>query len=154
MLKIRITGSQEVIKTLKETKKRLTDYREYFEDQVTPALFKRFDEVFQKEGAINGKRWRRLRPATLAEKRSKGYRLEILRRTDRLYNAYTGKNSYGRILIYPQSLVYKNFVPYAIYHETGTSRGLPKRTTVARIVAFKGFRQELTNRLNNYLSKP
>ena len=152
MLKIRLTGSQEVIKTLKETKKRLTDFREYFENQVTPALFKRFDEIFQKEGAVsNFSRWKRLRNATLAEKKRKGYRLEILRRTDRLYKAYTGKNSYGRILINPQSLVYKNFVLYAIYHETGTSRGLPKRTTVARILAYKEFRNDLINGLGKHL---
>lgn len=140
------------VKVLKETKKRLTDFRKYFEDYAAPALFNRFDEIFQKQGAVsNFSRWKRLRLATLAEKKRKGYRLEILRRTDRLYKAYTGKNSYGRILIHPQSLTYKNFVPYGIYHETGTSRGLVKRTVIARILAYKEFKNDLVNGMSKYL---
>ena len=151
MLDIQLSGTDLLIKTLKETKTRLTNYREYFEDYATPALFKRFDDIFQKEGAVGGfSRWRRLRLATLAEKKRKGYRLEILRRTDRLYKAYTGKNSYGRILINPQSLTYKNFVAYGAYHETGTSR-TPKRTVIARLLAYKEFRNDLENGMSKYL---
>ena len=154
MLRIRLTGSQDVIKKLTDKKKKLSDYRAYFESYVAPALFKRFEEIFKSEGAVeNFSRWRRLRAATLAEKKRKGFRTEILRRTDRLFKAYTGKNSYGRILIRPQSLTYRNFVHYGIYHETGTSRGLPKRTVIARILAYKEFRSDLKNGLSEYLSK-
>ena len=147
MLKITLRGSDDLIKTLKEKKTKLSNYREYFENHATPALFTRFDEIFQGEGAVsNFRRWKRLKLATLVEKKRKGYRLEILRRTDRLYKAYTGKNSYGRILIHPQSLTYKNFVPYGIFHETGTSRGLVKRTVIARILAYKEFKNDLEKR--------
>ena len=151
MINIRVSGSGLLIKTLKATKKRLTNYREFFEDYATPALFKRFDDIFQKEGAVSSfSRWRRLRLSTIAEKKRKGFRLEILRRTDRLYKAYTGENSYGRILINPQSLTYKNFVVYGAHHETGTSR-TPKRTVIARLLAYKEFRNDLENGMSKYL---
>ena len=151
-LLIDLKGEEKLVKTLDRLKKRLTNYREFFEDEATPAIYKRFDEIFQSEGAASGgSRWKRLKLATLAAKRRAGHRLEILRRTDRLYGAYTGQNSYGRILIHPQSLVYKNFVPYGIYHETGTKTGLPKRTVVARILAYKEFKRDLTSGLSQYL---
>ena len=154
MLKIRLIGSEKVITKLVNKKKKLTNYREYFDDYATPALFKRFEEIFKKQGAVsNFSRWRRLRAATLAEKKRKGFRTEILRRTDRLLKAYTGKNSYGRIISNPRSLTYRNFVPYGIYHETGTSRGLPKRTIIARILAYKEFRNDLKNGLSKYLAE-
>ena len=153
MLRLKLSGFQDVSKKLLETRIRVTDYREYFEDYVTPALYKRFDEIFEQQGAVsNFSRWRRLKLATIAEKKRKGYRLEILRRTDRLYKAYTGKNSYGRILINKHSLTFKNFVPYGIYHETGTSRGLAKRTVVARILAYKEFHSDLVDGMSSYLS--
>ena len=152
-IQLRLSGAEDVIKGLKERKTKLTNYREYFEDFVTPALFKRFDEIFQRQGAVsNFSRWQRLKLATIAQKKRKGFRTEILRRTDRLYKAYTGKNSYGRILIHPQSLTFKNFVPYGIYHETGTSRGLVKRTVIARIIAYKEFKNDLTSGMSKYLS--
>ena len=152
MLRVKLTGSETLIESLTKTKKRMGNYREYFEDYAIPALFKRFDEIFQKEGAVsNFSRWQRLKLATLLEKKRKGYRTEILRRTDRLYKAYTGRNSYGRTLIHPQSLVYKNFVPYGIYHETGTSRGLVKRTVIARILAYKEFKQDLLGGLKKHV---
>ena len=151
MFDIKIDGKSLLLETLKEKKKRLTNYREFFEDYVTPALFKRFDDIFEKEGAVsNFSRWRRLRAATILEKKRKGYRLEILRRTDRLQKAYTRRNSDSQVLIRPQSLTYKNLVPYGAYHETGTSR-VPKRTVIARLLAYKEFRNDLKNGMSKYL---
>ena len=152
MLNIRLSGSDLLIKTLVEKKKRLTNYREYFEDYATPALFKRFDDIFQKEGAAGGQpRWKALRARTLAEKKRKGHRLEILRRTDRLYKAYTGKSGDTRISIHPQSLTYKNLVGYGAYHEAG--EGVPKRTVIARLLAYKEFHNDLKNGMSKYLAE-
>ena len=150
MLNIKIDGASLLLQTLKEKKKRLANYREFFEEHATPALFRRFGDIFEKEGAVsNFSRWRRLRLTTLLEKQRKGHRLEILRRTDRLYKAYTGQNSYGRVLIHPNSLTYKNLVPYGAYHEDG--RGVPKRTVIARLLAYKEFRNDLENGMSKYL---
>ena len=150
MLNIRLDGKTLLLDTLKEKKAKLTNYREFFEDSVTPALFRRFDEIFQKQGAVsNFSRWQRLRLSTIAEKKRKGFRTEILRRTDRLYKAYTGKNSLGRILIRPQSLTYKNLVGYGAYHEEG--RGVPKRTVIARLLAYKEFLNDIENGMSKYL---
>lgn len=151
MLTIRLRGSEQVTETLKGQKKRLGDYRSYFEEIVTPALYKRFGEIFEKQGAIDGMtRWKPLAPATLAAKARRGHRLEILRRTDRLYKAYTGKNSYGRLSIKETSLRYQNIVPYGIFHERGTSR-LPKRDVIERLLDYKAFRKELETGLVKYV---
>ena len=152
MFKITISGSQQTLKKLSGIKKRLLNYGEYFENFVTPAIFHRFDEIFKKQGAVsNFSRWRRLRAATLAEKKAKGLRLEILRRTDRLYTAYTTKGRDNRRSIGKNRFTYKNIVPYGIFHETGTARGLPKRTVIARLLAYKEFKNDLETGLSHYL---
>ena len=152
MLKIQLDGKKLLLDTLKEKKAKLTDYRKYFEDYVTPALYKRFDDIFKKQGAIsNFSRWQRLRLSTILEKKRKGFRSEILRRTDRLRKAYTGQNSFGRISIHPKSLTYKNLVGYGVYHEEG--RGVPKRTVIARLLAYKEFHNDLEDGMSKYLSE-
>ena len=103
MLKIQLDGKTLLLDTLKEKKAKITNYREYFEDYVTPALYKRFDDIFKKQGAVsNFSRWQRLRLSTILEKKRKGFRPEILRRTDR-----SAKRTQGRIVmgesVYTQS---------------------------------------------------
>lgn len=143
MLKIKLAGSEKIIRELEVKHARLTNYRAFFEDVVVPALFARFDEIFEKEGAVGGApRWKPLRPATLAEKRRRGYRLEILQRKGRLRRAYTGRSSDTRIDITANTLRFQNRVPYGIYHERG-GRRLPKREVVGRILAYKAFHQDL-----------
>ena len=151
MLNVRLDGFSKISKQLKEKRQKFTTYREYFENFATPALFKRFDEIFQAQGAVsNFSRWQRLRLATLAEKKRRGYRLEILRRTDRLYNAYRGRTSDTRIAISPDRLIYRNLVPYGGFHETGTSR-MVKRTVIARLLAYKEFKRDLSEGMQKYL---
>ena len=148
MLNIRLDGKKLLLDTLKAQKAKITDYREYFEDYVTPALYKRFDDIFKKQGAVSGSRWQRLRLSTILEKKRKGFRPEILRRTDKLYKAYTGQGS-GQINIRPKSLTYKNLVGYGVYHEEG--RGVPKRTVIARLLAYKEFHNDIEDGMSKYL---
>lgn len=143
MLDIRLTGTAATIQQIDDQKRKLTDYREYFDRYVRPALFRRFDEIFQREGAVGGfPRW---------QQRRSGGEGPILQGTGRLYRAYTGRSAEGKITISARSLLYENLVPYAIFHETGTRRGLPRRTVVARILAYKAFRQDLNEGLSRFL---
>lgn len=143
MLDIRLTGTAAAIQQIDDQKQKLTDYREYFEQTVRPALFRRFAEIFEREGAVGGfPRW---------QQRRSGGEGPILQRTGRLYRAYTGRSAEGRIRISARSLLYENLVPYAIFHETGTRRGLPRRTVVARLLAYKEFRNDINTGLSRFL---
>ena len=150
MLNIKLKGTDDTLQLIVDAKKRATDYRKYFENVVTPALYKRFDEIFQREGAVKGfDRWQRLKPSTLAIKRRKGLLLNILQATGRLRRAYTSGTK-SKITTTKKSLTYENLVPYGIYHEQGTQR-LPQRTVIARILAYKEFRNDLTTGMSQYL---
>lgn len=152
-IKFSVLRSEETEKTLRTLKKRLSNYREYFETVVGPAIFEGFAEVFRKEGAVGqSRRWKPLAPATLAEKKARGLRLEILRRTDRLRKAYSHHTLDTEVKISKNQLVFRNKVPYGATHEVGTSR-VPKRTVIARLVKYKEFHRKIEDGLSQYITE-
>lgn len=150
MFDIRVVGLNDVSLRLKQTQEKFTDYRSFFENTVVPAIFARFDEIFEAQGGVEGfARWAPLAARTLAEKRRKGHRLEILRATDRLYTSYTQRGSDNRIVVTAASLSFTSLVDYGRFHEAGS--GVPKRQVVARILQYKAFQQDILQGLEAYI---
>ena len=141
-LKVRLTGTEQVIRELAERRAKLTDYKEYFEEYAVPALFARFNKIFEQRGGVGGfSRWKRLRPVTLLLKKRRGQSLRTLEATGALRRAYTRRGK--------DSLIYRNLIGYGAVHETGTAR-VPKRSVIERIVAYKAFRTDLRKGLMAY----
>ena len=149
-LNIKLTGSEKIVKELAEKRAKLTNYREYFEDYAVPALFDRFNKVFEQRGGVGGfSRWKRLRPVTILLKKRRGQSLKTLEATGALRRAYTSRGSGSEIKLTKTSLTYRNLIAYGAAHETGTER-IPKRSVIERILAYKAFRTDLQKGLMAY----
>jgi phage gpG-like protein len=76
--------------------------------------------IFKTEGKSHGVDWKDLNPRYLAYKVKKGFSEKKLHRTTTLAQSFTYKVQDWRAVIGTP-------VPYAVYHETGTRRGIPPR---------------------------
>ena len=94
-------------------------------------LIEEVEAIFAREGIAP--RWRALAPSTVAEKRRLGLDNGILRRTGKLYRAYTD-GSGARVS--DTRFSYTVDVLYASYHEDGT-RNIPQRQVFGQIVRQK-----------------
>lgn len=88
-------------------------------------------EQFATEGGHASGGWAQLAPATVLAKHRGGYRPEILRRTDALMRSLTIAGDENEIVdIQPQALTFGSSLPYAAFHQVGTSR-MPARPPLA-----------------------
>ena len=86
---------------------------------------------FATEGGHASGGWRPLKAATIKEKQRQGMRLQILQRTGALLDSLTVKGDANQVLeITPQTLTFGSRVPYADFHQTGTSH-MPRRPPLA-----------------------
>ena len=130
-LRRRVEGLDDLIESLEETRKRLKDFRPFLEDFAKPEMHLQADELFELSGATEWGRWAKLKASTVAQKTRAGYDLRILHRKGRLRRAYTQDSPDSRVKITKNRLLFTNTVPYAGFHESGTSR-MPARKVVSR----------------------
>jgi phage gpG-like protein len=83
--------------------------------------------IFKTEGRSHGVDWKDLNPRYLAYKVKKGFSEKKLHRTTTLAQSFTYK-------VQDWKAVIGTPVPYAVYHETGTRRGIPPRPYVQPVV--------------------
>jgi phage gpG-like protein len=121
-----IEGEKELSRVLIGMGTSLKDYRQPFENSVY-YLKKTFSkDVFATQGAAIGERWKRLSPATVAEKARRGFFGGPLIRTGRM------QNSFASIVQSDQAVVY-NTAEYFKYHQSNRARSfrLPRRVMMA-----------------------
>lgn len=89
------------------------------------------EEQFDTQGGHASGGWASLAASTVAEKARKGQRPEILRATDRMKESLTRRFDPEHIeeMRGADTLAFGSRVPYAAYHQTGTSR-MPRRRPV------------------------
>jgi phage gpG-like protein len=86
-------------------------------------LIREEQQQFATEGRHASGGWKPLKPATLASKRRRGLRMEILQATGDLMSSLTDRGDKNMIFdAKPTELVFGTSVPYAIFHQTGTRR--------------------------------
>jgi phage gpG-like protein len=83
--------------------------------------------IFKTEGRSHGVDWKDLNPRYLAYKTKKGFSEKKLHRTTTLAQSFTYK-------VQDWKAVIGTPVPYAVYHETGTRRGIPPRPYMQPVV--------------------
>lgn len=90
------------------------------------------EQQFDTQGQHASGGWAPLAASTVAEKARKGLRPEILQATGRMKESLTRRFDSGHIeeLRGPDTLAFGSRVPYAGYHQTGTSR-MPRRRPIA-----------------------
>ena len=101
---------------------------------VQQVLQNAFREILDAEGIP---KWVKLSPYTLREKQRLGYgNKRILQRTGRLRRSYSARSSDSEWRTTSTSIVFENYLPYAVYHETGGQR-LPARQIIKGILERK-----------------
>ena len=136
-MQITITGIQRTEQRIRKIERSATSFRMFFEQVAKPLLIEEVEAIFAREGIAP--RWRTLAPSTVAEKRRLGLDNGILRRTGKLYRAYTD-GSGARVS--DTRFSYTVDVPYASYHEDGT-RNIPQRQVFGQIVRQKTYQRNL-----------
>ena len=147
--RIAIGGFQEQINRLSRIERGIASFRMFFEERAKPLLIEEVEAIFAREGI--SPRWKPLAASTVAQKRREGLDNGILRRTGKLYRAYTG-GSGASISISDTRFAYDVSVPYAIYHEDGTSR-IPQRQVFGQVVRSKTFQRNLIIAAERYVQR-
>jgi phage gpG-like protein len=121
-----IEGEKELSRVLLGVGKSLQDFRQPFESSAD-FLKKTFStDVFATQGRAIGERWKRLSPATVAQRARDGYFGGPLIRTGRM------QRSFASVVQTDQAVVY-NTAEYFKYHQSkqGRSFRLPRRVMMA-----------------------
>ena len=146
-MRINIDGLHRTEQRINRVRQRVQSFKMFFEEVAKPLLIEEVEAIFAREG-INP-RWRPLAPSTVAEKRRLGLDNGILRRTGRLYRAYTD-GSGARIS--DTRFSYTVDVPYAHFHEEGTSR-IPQRQVFGQVIRNKTYQRNLTIQAQRYVRR-
>jgi phage gpG-like protein len=121
-----IEGEQQLSRVLLGLSAELQDLRQPFNSsaEYLKRTFSR--DAFSTQGRAIGERWKRLSPATVAEKARLGYLSGPLIRTG------TMQNSFASIVQTDQAVVY-NTAEYFKHHQSNRARGpwLPRRAMMA-----------------------
>ena len=146
-MRISVDGIQRQVKRFQNIKRRVQSFRMFFEQVAKPLLIEEVEAIFQREGIAP--RWRPLALSTLIEKREAGLDNGILRRTGRLYRAYTD-GSGARVS--DTRFSYTVDVPYARFHEFGTSR-IPQRQVFGQVIRNKTYQRNLVTAARAYIRR-
>lgn len=121
-----IEGEQQLSRVLTGLGAELKDYRQPFNSSAEFLKGTFSKAAFATQGRAIGERWKRLSPATVAEKARLGYLQGPLIRTGRM------QNSFASIVQSDQAVIY-NTAEYFRYHQSNQARGpwLPRRAMMA-----------------------
>ena len=121
-----IEGDKELSRVLIGLGADLKDFRQPFNSSAEYLKRTFSTDVFNTQGRAIGEKWKRLSPATVAEKARLGYLSGPLIRTGLM------QSSFRSIVQTDQAVVY-NTAPYFKYHQSNAPRGpwLPRRAMMA-----------------------
>lgn len=121
-----IEGDKELSRVLTGLGAKLDDFRQPFNSSAEYLKSTFSKDVFNTQGRAIGERWKRLSPATVADKARRGYLSGPLIRTGRM------RDSFASIVQTDQAVVY-NTAEYFKYHQSkhGRSGRLPRRVMMA-----------------------
>lgn len=121
-----IEGEQQLSRVLLGLSAELSDLRQPFNSSAEFLKSTFSKDAFSTQGRAIGERWKRLSPATVAEKARLGYLQGPLIRTGRM------QNSFASIVQSDQAVIY-NTAEYFRYHQSNQARGpwLPRRAMMA-----------------------
>ena len=149
MFTIKVDTSK-VVRRIEGIEKRIETLMPSIENEVKSILRDAFAKIFAAEGIP---RWRKLSPYTIRDRIAKGFGPgPILQRTGKLKRSYTGESRYGVWKTNRNSLTYTNLVPYAAFHERGTTR-IPARHIIKGVLAKKEVRRAIVNAAHKQILK-
>jgi phage gpG-like protein len=122
-----IEGDKQLSRVLIGMGKSMSDFRQPFNSSAEYLKRTFSKDAFSTQGRAIGVRWKRLSPATVAEKARLGYLQGPLIRTGRM------QNSFQSIVQSDQAVVY-NTSPYFKFHQSNRPRAgsrLPRRPMAA-----------------------
>lgn len=121
-----IEGDKELSRALIGMGTSLKDLRQPFNSSAEFLKSTFSKDVFSTQGAVIGEKWKRLSPATVAQKAKLGFFGGPLIRTGRM------QNSFASIVSTDQAVVY-NTAEYFKYHQSNQARSfrLPRRAMMA-----------------------
>ena len=124
-----VAGDKQIERELLRWNDRALDAQPAFE-AIGEFLIAETELQFETEGKHASGGWKPLKRATVAAKRRKGLRLQILQATGTLRATLTERGTPGMIFeTTPTGLRFGSHVPYAEFHQTGT-RTMPRRRPI------------------------
>jgi len=124
-----IDGDVQLARALSRFGDNVKDLRPAFWD-ITKLFWDIEKQQFNTEGGYGSGGWKGLSPNYEAWKARNYPGKPILQRTGRMMSSLTGQTGDTIKELNPMSLRLGTSVNYAIYHQEGTSRGLPKRKPI------------------------
>ena len=117
-------NAKDALDRLSKHGAKLSDLTPFWQNTAVPVTKRLFASIFQGEGQTPlTSRWAPLSPQYKAWKERNYPGKTILRRTDRLFHSVVNNPNLN---ITPERLTFGTNVPYASFHETGTSK-MPAR---------------------------
>ena len=140
MLNIEVRGLRNTIQTLLDAEKEFDNLEEFFRGPATRTMKRVFADIFRNEGAT--RRTEAWRPREGHRGRRRWGANRLLQDTGRLRRSYV---SSPVVQVSPRTMRIGSNVPYARYHEHGTSR-IPARPVVgyAAVIAPSRLQRALT----------
>lgn len=147
-----IRGDRDAARRLRAVGARAKNVEEAWPN-VGNMLATRISRQFLTEGAYFGTKWRKLKPATIVEKRRQGWPTKTLQRTGELKKSFTGRPM-NIEEYFPQSARFGSSLDKAVWHQRGTYRN-GKRVNPPRkmIVITAEVRRETKDILRRYILK-
>lgn len=128
-LDVEIFGERQVSRELLRFGDRIEDARPAFR-RIVEHLMDVEQRQFDTQGQYASGRWAPLKEETIRAKVNRGEDPRILRATEALMHSLTQRGAAGqKLIITPTEMVFGTTVPYAKFHQTGTSR-MPQRRPV------------------------
>ena len=140
MINIRVVvNDKEAQQTFTKIKRNVSDLRPFWRNVLRDYVKNEFLKVFRSNGRGMWAKTTRPNP--------------ILRDTRRMVRSYTREGAPGNInRIERQSFVWGTSVPYAMYHETGTSR-FPARPVAGLVITKRGFQRQVGRLADEWLEQ-
>lgn len=126
-LQIDLVGERQINRTFQGVREHAGDMRGAFA-KIHDWLRREVNRQFDSEGRRWGTGWSPLKETTLAIKQRNGLDMRILHATGALRASFVdGRDGIFRST--PTTMEYSSAVPYALFHQTGTSR-MPRRAMI------------------------
>lgn len=147
LLTFEVMGEVQLSRGLSRFAEDVKDLREPFRE-IIQQLYDIERQQFDTEGG-RAESWQPLAPSTVERKERGGFGSKILVRTEAMESSLTGQTTDTRVEVQPLLMRFGTKVPYAGYHQTGTTH-MPARPVIKLIESDK---LAIMKTLHRYLVK-
>jgi hypothetical protein len=147
-----LVQAEGALKRTRDLQGRFANPEKVIVGPVRELFHRAMKQQYSTRGRWGGKRWANLKPSTVRRKMYEGtYGKGVLRRTDRLFNALTGRDKQDfEVVVNGKHVSFVVKVPYAFRHQQGQPGRMAARELIPDPMP-ESFMVALRNRVKGYL---